>query len=190
MLKIQVITDTTRPNRVNTQVADWIYGIAKLRSGLDVELVDIADYNLPLLDEPKPPSMGGYTQEHTKVWAAKVAEADGYVFVLPEYNHGIPGSLKNAIDFIYAEWNNKAAGFVSYGSGGGVRSAEHMRAVTGELQIADVRAQVMLNLQDDFENYSVFKPRSRHEDNANTLLDQLTAWAEVMKTVREGTAAS
>lgn len=185
MLKIQIITGSTRPGRVNDQVAHWMLDIAKKRTDVDFELVDIADYNLPVLDEPVPASLGQYSKDHTKKWAAKIAEADGYIFIAPEYNHSVPGSLKNAIDYVYAEWNNKAAGFVSYGSGGGARSVEHLRGIAAELQMATVRAQVMFNLSQDFENYSVLKPSgTHHEANANTLLDQLTAWAGALKTVR------
>ena len=128
--------------------------------------MDIKDFNLPLLDEPVPPSQGKYSKEHTKKWAAKIASFDGYVFVTPEYNHGISGALKNAIDFLYAEWNNKAAGFVGYGSAGGARAVEHLRLVMAEVQVATVRNQVMLSLRDDFENYSVFKPRDVPREDA------------------------
>ena len=110
--------------------------------------MDIKDFNLPLLDEPVPPSQGKYSKEHTKKWAAKIASFDGYVFVTPEYNHGISGRLKNAIDFLYAEWNNKAAGFVGYGSAGGARAVEHLRLVMAEVQVATVRNQVALSLRD------------------------------------------
>jgi len=186
MSKIQIITGSTRPGRVNPQVAQWIYEITKKRDDLEVEIVDIAGYNLPLLDEPVPPSManGNYSNEHTKKWSAKISEADGYIFVAPEYNHGIPGALKNAIDFLYNEWNNKAAGFVSYGSGSGIRSVEHLRGVMAELQVADVRSQVMLGLSEDFENYSTLTPRPHQENVANTMLDQLTQWSSALKTVR------
>src|SRR5206468_9617038 len=125
--------------------------------------IDLKEYSLPLLDEPVPPSMGQYSKPHTKTWAAKIAGFDGFVFVTPEYNHGTSAALKNAIDFLYKEWNNKAAGFVSYGGAGGARAVEHLRLVMGELQVADVRAQVMLSLFTDFENFSVFKPHARHE---------------------------
>lgn len=185
MVKIQIITGSTRPGRNNTQVAEWIYEIAKKRDDIDVELVDIADYNLPILDEPTPPSMGQYTKEHTINWAAKIAEADGYVFVTPEYNHSTSGALKNAIDFLYNEWNNKAAGFVSYGSAGGTRAVEHLRGIAAETQIATVRAQVMFSLAQDFENYSVLKPNQQHVNSANTLFDQLSEWAGALKTVRQ-----
>src|ERR1051325_8788011 len=115
MLKIAVIIGSTRPGRVGESVAKWVYELAKKRTDAEFELVDIADYNLPLLDEPVPPSMGQYSHEHTKKWAAKIASFDAYVFVTPEYNHGISGALKNALDYLYREWNNKVAGFVSYG---------------------------------------------------------------------------
>ena len=115
--------------------------LPKARTDAEFEFVDIADFKLPLLDEPVPPSMGQYTHEHTKTWAKKIASFDGYVFVTPEYNHGISGALKNAIDYLYREWNNKAAGFVSYGSANGVRAVEHLRLVMAELMVATVRAQ-------------------------------------------------
>lgn len=184
MVKIQIITGSTRPGRVNNQVAEWIYAIASQRTDIDVELVDIADYNLPLLDEPVLPSMGQYSKEHTKKWSAKIAEADGFIFVTPEYNHSTSGALKNAIDYLYAEWNNKAAGFVSYGSAGGARAVEHLRVITAATQIATVRTQVMFSLSQDFENYSVLKAKEQHLKSANTLLDQLIDWAGALQTVR------
>ncbi|MBA3887487.1 MAG: NAD(P)H-dependent oxidoreductase, partial [Acidobacteria bacterium] len=122
---------------------------------------------------------------HTKRWAAKIASFDAFVFVTPEYNHSTSGALKNAIDFLYAEWNNKAAGFVSYGSASGVRAVEHLRLIMAELQIADVRAQVMLSLSADFENYSTFKPAEQHKKTLNTMLDQVIAWGQAMKSVRQ-----
>ena len=101
-----------------------------------------------------------------------------------EYNHGIPGALKNAIDFLFAEWNNKAAGFVGYGSAGGVRAVEHLRLVMAEVQIATVRNQVMLSLRDDFESFTTFKPRQFHEKAVGQLFDQVIAWGGAMKTLR------
>ena len=185
MLKIAVIVGSTRPGRKALDVARWVIEIAKLRNDADYELVDIEDFGLPLLDEPVPPSMGKYSKEHTRKWAAKIAEFDGYVFVTPEYNHGISGALKNAIDYLYAEWNNKAAGFVGYGSAGGVRAVEALRLVMGELQVADVRAQVMLSLRTDFENYTTFKPADYHNQSVESMLDQLVSWSRAMRTVRD-----
>src|SRR3982751_1583759 len=132
MNKIAIIIGSTRPGRNGEAVAKWVYDIAKKRSDAEFELVDIKDFNLPLLDEPMPPSTGQYTQPHTKAWAAKIDTFDAFVFVTPEYNHGTSGALKNAIDFLFREWNNKAAGFVSYGSAGGARAVEHLRQVMAE----------------------------------------------------------
>src|SRR5687767_5067220 len=172
MIKVALIIGSTRPGRVGEAVGKWAFGIAGRRKDAQFELVDIQDFNLPLLDEPVPPSQGKYSKEHTKRWAAKIASFDGFVFVTPEYNHGIAGALKNAIDFVYAEWNNKAAGFVGYGSAGGTRAVESLRLVMAELQIADVRAQVALSLHTDFENFTVFKPASYHEKSLNGVFDQ------------------
>ena len=183
-MKIAIIVGSTRPGRNGKAVADWVHDIARRRSDAQYELVDIADYDLPLLDEPVPPSMGQYSRDHTKRWAATIAEFDGFVFVTPEYNHGPSGALKNAIDFVYAEWNNKAAGFVSYGSAGGTRAVEQLRLVMAEIQVADVRAQVMLSLREDFENMSAFKPRAHHDKAVHAMLDQLVLWAEAMRQVR------
>lgn len=184
-IRIAIILGSTRPGRVGEGVAQWVHGIAAKRTDAQYELVDLKDFNLPLLDEPVPPSRGQYSKEHTKKWAAKIASFDGFVFVTPEYNHGIAGALKNAIDFLYAEWNNKAAGFVGYGSAGGTRAVESLRLVMGELQVADVRAQVMLSLYTDFENFSKFKPAAMHEQSLNTMLGQLVAWAGALKPLRE-----
>ncbi len=186
MLKIAIILGSTRPGRNGEAVAHWVYDIANKRHDAEFELVDIAEYDLPLLNEPVPPSMGQYTHPHTKVWAAKIASFDAYVFVTPEYNHSTSAALKNAIDYLYKEWNNKAAGFVSYGSAMGTRAVEHLRLIMAELQIADVRAQVMLSLLTDFENFSTFKPASSHEKSVNAMLDQVIAWGNAMKTVRQG----
>jgi len=184
MIKIGIIIGSTRPGRKAEAVARWVLGIAKNRSDAEFELVDIKDFNLPLLDEAVPPSMGQYSRPHTKAWAAKIASFDAYVFVTPEYNHAPSGALKNAIDYLYAEWNNKAAGFVSYGSAGGVRAVEQLRLVMGELQVADVRAQVILSLFTDFENFTAFKPAAMHEKFVNTLLDQVIAWGGALKVLR------
>ncbi len=185
MIRVAIVTGSTRPGRNNEAVARWVYDLAKKRSDSEFELVDIADYNLPLLDEPVPPSRGQYSQAHTKKWAEKIGSFDAYVFVTPEYNHGISGALKNAIDFLYREWNNKAAGFVSYGgSAGGARAVEQLRLVMGELMIADVRAQVLLSIFTDFENFTKFKPDPRHDGEVNTMLDQVIAWGGALKAVR------
>ncbi|MGC4043532.1 MAG: NAD(P)H-dependent oxidoreductase [Armatimonas sp.] len=188
MIKVGIIIGSTRPGRNGEAVAKWVHEIASKRTDAEYELVDLLDFNLPLLDEPVPPSMGQYSKDHTKAWAAKVASFDAYVFVTPEYNHATSGALKNALDFVYAEWNNKAAGFVGYGSTGGTRAVENLRLIMGELQVADVRAQVALSLFTDFENFSVFKPAALHEPLVNNMLDQVVAWGTALKPLRASKA--
>ncbi|MEJ7736470.1 MAG: NAD(P)H-dependent oxidoreductase [Chitinophagaceae bacterium] len=184
MIKCAIVIGSTRPGRNGEAVAKWVYGIAKQRIDAEFELVDLVDFNLPLLDEPVPPSRGQYSKPHTLAWAAKIDSFDAFIFVSPEYNHGTSGALKNAIDFLYKEWNNKAAGFVSYGSAGGTRAVEHLRLVMAELQIADVRAQVALSLLTDFENFSVFKPAAQQEKAVGPMLDQVIAWGNALKSLR------
>ena len=185
MLRIAIIIGSTRPGCKAEAVAKWVYEIAQNRSDAEFELVDIKDFDLPLLDEPVSPIMGQYTHQHTKIWSAKIASFDAYVFVTPEYNHGTSGALKNAIDFLYHEWVNKAAGFVSYGGAAGTRAVEQLRLVLAEVQIATVRNQVLLSLFTDFENFSVFKPAPQHEKSVNAMLEQVTAWGSALKTLRE-----
>jgi NAD(P)H-dependent FMN reductase len=190
MTRIGIILGSTRPNRNGEQVAKWVLDIAARRGDAEFELVDLRDYPLPHLDEPMPPSLGQYQGDHTKQWATKIASFDGFVIVTPEYNHGTSGVLKNAIDYLYAEWNNKAVGFVSYGGAGGARAAEHLRLVAGELQMADVRQQVVLSLITEFENFSVFKPGDYNLDALNVLLDQVIAWSTALAPLRMASAAA
>ena len=184
MLKVAIITGSTRPGRKSEAVARWVYDIAAKRSDASFEVVDIAAFDLPRLDEAVPPSMNRYAKPHTKAWAAKIATFDAFVFVTPEYNHSTSGALKNAIDFLFREWNDKAAGFVGYGSVGGARAVEHLRLIMGEIKIADVRAQVALSLYDDFEHFSTLKPRPRQEVAVNAMLDDLVAWGNALEVLR------
>jgi NAD(P)H-dependent FMN reductase len=188
--RIGIILGSTRPNRNGEQVAKWVLEIASSRHDADYELVDLRDYPLPHLDEPLPPSLGQYQNEHTQEWAAKIGSFDGFVMVTPEYNHSTSGVLKNAIDYLYAEWNNKAVGFVSYGGAGGARAAEHLRLVAAELQMADVRQQVVLSLVTEFENFSVFKPGDYNLPALNTLLDQVVAWSTALAPLRQAADAA
>jgi NAD(P)H-dependent FMN reductase len=190
MTRIGIILGSTRPNRNGEQVAKWVYDIASRRSDAEFELVDLRDYPLPHLDEPLPPSMGQYQNEHTKAWADKIASFDGFIMVTPEYNHSTSGVLKNAIDYLYAEWNNKAVGFVSYGGVGGARAVEHLRLVVGELQMADVRQQVALSLLTEFENFSVLKPSDYNRAALETLLDQVIAWSTALAPLRQPAPAT
>lgn len=189
MTRVAIIVGSTRPGRNGKAVADWVYQAAASRTDAEFELVDLVDYALPHLDEPVPPLLGQYQHEHTRRWANKIASFDGYVFVTPEYNHSTSGVLKNAIDYLFAEWNDKAVGFVSYGSVGGVRAVEHLRLIAGELQLADVRSQVALSLFTDFANFTVFKPGEHQLAALRTTLDQVVAWSKALAPVRHTSTA-
>jgi NAD(P)H-dependent FMN reductase len=184
MLKIAIILGSTRPGRVGEAVSKWAYEVARQRQDAEFELVDIADYELPLLDEPVPASFGKYSHPHTRTWSAKIAAFDGYVFVTPEYNHGLSAALKNAIDFLYQEWGNKAAGFIGYGASLGARAIEHLRLVMASLHVATVTPQVGLSMFTDFENLSVFKPAPAQVQNVHRMLDHLIAWSGALGVVR------
>jgi NAD(P)H-dependent FMN reductase len=150
-------------------------------------MLDLLDFGLPLLDEPVPPSTAEqYAHAHTRRWAQAIEAADGFLFVTPEYNHAVPGALKNALDFVYREWNDKAAGFVSYGAAGGIRAVEQLRQVAGTLQLADVRAQVTLMLTEDFDADGRLAPRPFQRDSLAELVEQLTRWTHAMAALRRG----
>jgi NAD(P)H-dependent FMN reductase len=194
MIRIAIVTGSTRPGRNNLAVARWVEDVAKAqkRADAELELVDIADYNLPLFNEPMSPSRGQYMHGHTKAWSETVKSFDAYVFVTPEYNHGPSAALKNAIDYLHGEWADKAAGFVSYGSIGGARAVEHLRLALAALDVATVRAQVMFSLFTDFEEFRTFKPAPLHEAELHAMLAQLVRWGGALKTLRAsaGTRAS
>lgn len=160
MTKIGIILGSTRPNRRGEQVADWVHVMASQRREAEFELVDLRDFSLPHLDEPEPAVLGQYQNDHTKAWSEKVACFDGFVMVTPEYNHASPGVLKNAIDFLYNEWNNKAVGSVSYGGTGGTRAVEQLRLTCGAVMMADIAQQVALSIVTEFENFTVFSRAS------------------------------
>lgn len=176
-LNIGIILGSTREGRVSPQVGKWVLDLANERGDANYEIVDVKDYKLPLLGEGNP--------EKFKDWQAKINSLDGFVFIVSEYNHSMPASLKNALDYLQPEWNNKAAGIVSYGSTGGARAAEHLRGILAELSVADVRTHPTLSLFLDFENMSVFKPQDLHKKNINMMLDQVNTWSGALKTLRK-----
>jgi len=176
-LNIGIILGSTRQGRVSPQVGEWVKRVADQRGDANYEIVDIADFKLPLLGEAD-------ATEQATAWNTKLASLDGFVFIVSEYNHSITASLKNALDYARDAWNNKAAGIVSYGSVGGARAAEHLRGILGELSVADVRVHPALSLFTDFENGTVFKPADLHLTNVNGMLDQVLAWSGALKTLR------
>ncbi|HEY4390793.1 MAG TPA: NADPH-dependent FMN reductase [Paenibacillus sp.] len=176
-LNIGIILGSTREGRLSPQVGEWVKKIADERGDANYEIVDIADFKLPLLGEAD-------ATEQATAWNSKLDSLDGFIFIVQEYNHSISAALKNALDYAREAWNNKAAGIVSYGSVGGARAAEHLRGILGELSVADVRIHPALSLFTDFENFSVFKPADLHLTNLNGMLDQVLAWSSALKTLR------
>ncbi|WP_332651159.1 NADPH-dependent FMN reductase [Lysinibacillus sp. 54212] len=177
MLKIGIILSSTREGRVSPQVGEWVRGLAELRGDASYEVIDLLDYKLPMLGEPGGDASGA------QAWSTAIAGCDGFVFIVAEYNHSITGALKNALDYLRDEWNNKAAGIVSYGSVGGARAAEHLRGILGELLVADVRVHPALSIFTDFEN-GEFKPKDVQVTSVNQMLDELIPWATALKTIR------
>ena len=187
MVKIGVILGSTRPERFGAQPAKWLMDIAQKRTDdTEFELIDLAEVNLPLLDEPTPPSFSQYTKDHTKDWSKKVNELDGSVLVTPEYNHSFPAALKNALDFVFFEWNYKPVSFLSYGSAaGGARAVEQLRPIAAELKMYDIREQVMLhNYWGSLNEQGEYQFSVNEEKAATAMLDELVFWATQMKDAR------
>lgn len=184
MNRVAIVLGSTRPGRNGEAVARWVHDIARRRDDAEYVLVDIADYDLPFLDEPLPAMTGTYSKAHTRAWSAAVASFDGFVFVTPEYNHSTTRALKNALDFLYHEWTDKAAGFVGYGGTGGTRAVEHLRLIMSELRVTDVHEQVALSLQDDFTDYTRFTPSPHRAGAVTAMLDQLVALSTELAALR------
>ena len=195
MTRIAIIIGSTRPGRRARAIGEWVAAVAERHLAAagrhaTVEVVDLADHDLPLLDERAPAIFGAYEHPHTQRWAAVIGRFDGFVFVTPEYNHSVPAALKNAIDFLYAEWNDKAAAFVSYGVTGGTRAVEHLRAILAEVKVAGVRTQVALSVLADLEASGDPAAPSlvvRGDDHASTvaeMLDELLAWSGALRALR------
>ena len=200
MTRIAIIVGSTRPNRRGETVARWVAEVAQrhprvVAGDAGFEVVDLAEYALPLLDEPVPAIFGDYRHLHTTRWAAAIDSFDGFVFVTPEYNHSVPAALKNAIDFLFAEWSDKAAGFVGYGIDGGTRAVEHLRLALAEVKVAGVRTQVALSLHHDFEitdptEPGKFSPGPHREPTLTAMLDEVIAWSRALESLRDiGTGA-
>lgn len=196
VLSIKVIAGSTRQNRFSEKPAHWIFDALQKREGVKAELLDLRDYPMPFYDDARSPSMikdGSYSDDTVKKWAAKIREADGFIIVTPEYNHGYSPVLKNALDSVYYEWNNKAVGFVSWGSAMGARSVEQLRQVAVELQMASIRNAIhlpwdyvaKLGPEKTPVNPDMFGPMN---DKIPGFLDQLVWWTIALKAARESKA--
>ena len=184
-LTIKVIVGSTRGNRFSEKPAQWIFDEAKKRSDLDVELLDLRDYPLPFFEEPMPPGMAkdSYTNPVVVRWRDKIREADGFIICTPEYNHGYPAVLKNALDYVYFAWSRKAVAFVSWGGAGGTRSVEQLRLVAVELDMAPTRSAVHISNPWLIKDVSELNA-GLYQQGATALLDQLTWWAGALRAAR------
>lgn len=185
-LKLHIIICSTRPGRVGPAVAHWFHDFARQHGGFDAELVDLADFNLPVYDEPAHPRMQQYQHEHTKRWGKSVAAADAYVFVTPEYNYSPPPSLVNALDFVYREWNYKPCGFVSYGGvSGGLRATQMARLHVTTLKMMPMMEGVTVPMvASHIDDSGVFGSNELIDVSAKTMLDELLRWAEALRPMR------
>jgi NAD(P)H-dependent FMN reductase len=188
-LKIKVIIGTTREGRFGDKPGRWMYELLKQKPGVEAELLDLRDYPMPFFNEPVSPNykQAPYTDPTVAAWTKKIAEADGFVIIAAEYNHGYPAVLKNAIDYVGPEWHNKAVGFVGYGSALGARAIEQLREVVVELQMAPIHHSVHMPF-DVVMAASKGTPESElfsaYTEHGNGMLDQLIAWAKAVKTLR------
>ena len=185
--KIALIVGSIRQNRSGSAIGRWVEKEAQAHlDGVDVDLLELADFDVPLLTDPVPPGAAQrqYADERVRAWGRAIDEYDGFVFITPEYNHGVPGAFKNAFDSLYPEWNHKSVGFIAYGADGGVRAVEHWRSVVANAHLVAVRAQLSLSLFTDFEDGS-FAPGERRVDELRLVLDQVTDMAKVLKPLRD-----
>ncbi len=185
--KLQVIIGSTRPGRLGPAVAKWFNGAAKAHGAFDAELVDIAEFNLPVFDEPNHPAMQKYTKDHTKAWSEKIKTADAYVFVTPEYNYFAPPALVNALDYLSHEWKYKPAGLVSYGGvSGGLRAAQSLKELLTTLNIMPIPAGVAIpNFAQHIDKASgEFNSNELMDTSVKTMLGELSKWSMALKTMR------
>lgn len=182
---ILVILGSTRPNRAGEAVFKWLKTQLANHDEAEFSFVDLAELNLPFLDEPTPPSAHKYQQEHTKKWSETVSSADGYIWVTPEYNNGYPAALKNAIDFLYQEWNRKPVAFVSYGNiAGGTRSVQQLKQIASELQMAAVRSAITIPLIWEAVQDGELD-ESRVRGKVDSMLHDLLWWTKALSTARK-----
>ena len=185
MLKLKIIIASTRPGRVGAPVARWVLGRARHNEKFDPSLADLAEVNLPLLDEPKHPRLGAYEHAHTKAWSAIVKEADAFVIVTPEYNYSAPPALLNALDYLYSEWHYKPVSFVSYGGiSGGLRSVQMTKQIVTALKMMPIVEAVTIPFIANHMKDGELQTSESLEKSATTMLDELHRWATALKPMR------
>jgi NAD(P)H-dependent FMN reductase len=190
MTVISVIVGSTRQNRFAEKPARWILGQLQKRSGLDARTLDLRDFPMPFFEEAAPPSTPGrpaYENLAVKKWTAGIAQSDGFIFVTPEYNYGTSAVLRNALDWVYPEWNRKAAAFVSYGSAMGARAVQQLRESVVQLQVVPLRSAVHVPLATLWAHYQggdVEAGLAELEAQAKSMIDDLLWWTEALKTAR------
>ncbi|MCB1469948.1 MAG: NAD(P)H-dependent oxidoreductase [Rhizobiaceae bacterium] len=185
-LKLHTIICSTRPGRVGPKVGEWFHGVAAAHGEFETELVDLADFNLPIFDELKHPLMQQYQHEHTKKWAASVASADAFAFVMPEYDYFPPASMVNAIQFVAREWHYKPVTLVSYGGiSGGLRSAQAAKLLITGVKMMPIAESVPIPMVTQYVgDDGVFRPTQIIEDGARLALGELHKWAAALKPIR------
>jgi NAD(P)H-dependent FMN reductase len=190
MTIISVIVGSTRQGRFSEKPAQWIFKHLEKRDGVYARLLDLRNFPMPFFDQLVPPAMpdrAPYENEIVKKWTAEIARSDGFIFVTPEYNYGAAAVLKNALDWVYPEWNRKAVAFVSYGAVAGARSVQQLRETAIELQLAPVRSSVHIpvaTLWAHLRGGDVDAGLAELEAPAKTMIDDLLWWAEALKTAR------
>lgn len=186
-LKLAVIIGSTRPTRRGPAVAEWVADLARSHGDFEVELVDLAELNLPFLDEPEHPAKQAYVHDHTKRWSAIVAAADAFVFVTPEYDYFVPATLVNAVQTLLREWNYKVAGVVSYGGiSGGLRAAQELRQLLSNVGVMPLQGTVPLPLFGQYfdDDDGSFEPGEKSVQGLTQLFGELLKWGPALKTIR------
>lgn len=188
-MNLKIIIASTRPGRKGPLFADWIAELARSVPGFNVDLVDLAEVNLPFMDEPNHPRLGQYTHQHTKDWSARITEADAFILVTPEYNYGFPATIKNAIDFLFHEWRHKPIGFVSYGGvAAGTRSVQMLKLTLTALEMVPLSAAVNIPFFTHHIRDEKFVPTEEHNKTAAAMFSELSKWSKALKLIRNPSA--
>ena len=184
---LRIIIGSTRPGRIGPPIAEWIAERAREHGGFDVQVTDLAELDLPLLDEPNHPRLRQYTKQHTRDWSALVDASDAFVFVTPEYNYGFNAALKNAIDYLFLEWQHKAAGIVSYGGvAAGTRATQMLKQVLTALKVMPVPEAVNIPfVSQHLDEDKRFKSTELIDASATAMLDEVQRWTESLAALRE-----